>query len=345
MVFCTLPVTHTELSPLCCVQVKAFQGRNMNSSGNYWTRFIGYREKYPLTVSLFRKMKFKEAFEEIADVVKELSRKYSSSDLKVHLEEILLNRHELRLKNWTPIHHAFFGAVFELSMYKDRDPFLLDKCERYQSFLLDKLGNNKKGVRALRKDLGNCENFQKGIFFEMEADVLLAKITDPPQELRKKLKGNSDKDVDFVGSWNGKALNFEIKSLTESPKYLAKGCEQIDGIAVGSVGWEIFLQDRRKRIKDILAYEAIKKFEPGANNFVVMPDADRSHTESEQLKCTIRDLVADDLGISEKILAVIMYQTVLTDEKPANRRAIMAKVGDCPSWVDDFVKAFRSAEA
>lgn len=314
----------------------------MNSSGNYWKRFIGYRERYPLTVCLFRKTRFDAAFKEIAYLQEELSTKYSNSDSKVHLEEILLNRDERRLKNWTPIHHAFFGAVFELSIYKDRDPFLLDKCERYQSFLLDKLGNDEKGVRALRKDLGNCENFQKGIFFEMEADVLLAKITIPPQGLRKKLKGNSDKDVDFVGSWNGKALNFEIKSLTKSPKYLVKGSEQIDGI---TVGWEHFLHDRRKRIKDILADEAIKKFEPGANNFVVMPDADRLQTESEQLKCTIRDLVADDLGISEKILAVIMYRTGLTDEKPENRRAIMAKVGACPSWVDDFVKAFRSAEA
>jgi hypothetical protein len=293
-------------------------------------------------VSLFRKTKFEEAFEEIADVVKELSRKYSSSDLKVQLGEILLNRHEFRLRNWTPIHHAFFGAVFELDTYKDRDPFLLEKYERYLSFLSDKFGNDKKGVKGLKKELGIFENFQRGTFFEMEADVLLAKITDPPQELRKKVKGNSKDDVDFVGNWNGKALNFEIKSLTESPKYQAKGSVQIGG---NRVGWLHFLHDRRKRIKDILADEAIRKFEPGANNFVIMPDADRLPTKLEELECTIRDLVASNLGISEKIIAVIMYRTDLLIERPWNRRAIVAEVGTCPNWVNDFVKAFRSAEA
>lgn len=306
------------------------------------TNFIEYREKYHLTVSLFSKTKFKEAFDEIDEESKKLSRRYSSCDFKVHLGEILLNRHEVRLKNWTPIHHSFFGAVFELDTYKDRNPFLLEKCERYLSFLSNKSWKDKKGVKGLKKELRTFENFQKGSFFEMEADVLLAKITDPPQEFHQKLRENSKDDVDFVGHWNGKALNFEIKSLTESPKYLAKGSEQIDG---NRIGWKHFFHDRSKRIKDILAHESIKKFEPGANNFVVIADADLLPTKSEELKCTIRDLVAGDLGISKIILAVIMYRTGLCTEKPENQRAIIKKVGDCPCWVNDFIKAFRSAVA
>lgn len=326
-----------EFRQLCCILGKAFKETKMNSPRNYWKRFIAYREKYPLTVSLFGETNFQKAFKEIGDVLEELSGKHSDSDSKMYLGEILLNR-------WTPIHHAFFGAVFELETYKDRDPFLLEKCERYQLFLFDKLGNEKRGVKGLRKDLGNFENFQKGIFFEMEADVLLAKITSPPQELRKQVKANSRRDVDFVGIWNGLVLNFEIKSLTESPKYLAKGSKEIDGIGGISIGWSTFVQDRRKRIKDILAEEVMRKFELGANNLVVMPDADRLPTESKELECVIQDLVTSDSEISERILAVMMYRTGLLIEKPWNRRSIMVKVGSCPNWVNDFFRAFCSTD-
>ena len=295
-----------------------------------------------MTVSLFGEAKFKEAFDEMIDVVKRLTGKYSSSEFEPHLAEILLNRGEIRLRNWTPIHHSLFGAVFELDTYKDQDAFLLEKCERYLSFLSDKLWKDKKGVKGLKKDLRNFENFQKGTFFEMEADVLLAKITNPPQEFRKKVRANAKDDVDFVGNWNGKVINFEIKSLTESPKYLAKGSEEING---NKVGWKLFLHDRSNRIKDMLVYDTIKKFESGANNFVVIADADLLPTKSEELKCTIRDLLASDLGISKYILAVIMYRTSLCIEKPENQRAIIARVAACPPWVNDFFQAFQSAVA
>jgi hypothetical protein len=314
----------------------------MNSSEEYKMRFARYMKKYPLTVSLFRKTKLEEAFGEVADVMTMLGREHSGDYLKVKLGEILLNRDELRLRHWTPIHHAFYGAVFKLETYKDKEPFLLEKCERYLSFLGETFGENENGVGDLKRELRDNNNFQRGIFFEMEADVLLAKSTRPPQGLRKKLKKKSNKDVDFVGTWHGKALNFEIKSLTESPKYLAKGSEQTEII---EITWMYFEHDRRKRIKDILVDEAIPKFEPGANNFLVIPDAGLIATNREELDCVIQDLRASDLEISRTILAVIMYRTGLLNEGPENQRAIMAKVGDCRDWVQEFSKDFCSAEA
>ena len=314
----------------------------MDGSTNYWMKFIDSREKYKLTLSLFRDAKYEEAFCEIDEVEKELSKNYSRLDLEVKLVEILLKRDEnIYLKYWTPIHLPFFGEVFNLHRYKESNP-PLEKCQKYLLFLADIFREDKKGFNTLKRNLGDNKGFQKGIFFEMEADVILAKSTFPPHKLNQIIKPDSKKDVDFVGKWNEMVSNFEIKSLTRSPKCLGKDCVRIYD---HNISIEYFKQDRRNRIKGLLL-DAIEKFESGANNFVIIPDADRLPTEVEHLEYVIEKLVNNNSEVADKILAVIMYRTdFLQDQKPHNRCATISKVRPCPGWVDDFFKAFCSAEA
>lgn len=317
---------------------------NCDQSGrkNCQERFDELIKSYPHTVRLLNKGKLAASFEELLCFSAALSQKYPVDDVKIEIGEILLNRQDtFKLKYWTELHHPIFGIVLELETYKQQQPFLLTKCEKYLGSIERILGNTFAGVKALEKELSDSVSFEKGMFFELEADVLLLSILSEPYFLKKVVRqSSSGKNVDLIGNWQGKSLKFEVKSLCRSPKKNKTESATINGHKISGY---TFKQNRERAIKDILL-RASEKFDEGDFNFIVIPDADVAPEYIGNFKCAIEELISDYPWICEKITAVITYRTDFDLVNPCNKSAEVIKISPCLSWMDAFLHDFRNCE-
>jgi hypothetical protein len=316
---------------------------NCDQSGrkNYKERFDQVIKSYPHTVRLLNKGKLAASLEELLFFCTSLSQKYSADGVKIEIGEILLNRQDtFKLKYWTELHHPIFGLVFELETYKQQQPFLLTKCEKYLGSIERILGNTFPGVKALKKELSDSVSFEKGMFFELEADVLLLSILSEPYFLKKVVRQSPcGKDVDLIGNWHGRSLKFEVKSLCRSPKKNKTESATINGHKISGYTFE---QNRERAIKDIIL-RASEKFDKGDFNFIVIPDADIAPEYIGNFKCAVEGLISYYPWICEKITAIITYRTDFDLVNPCNKSAEVIEMGPRLSWVDAFLHDFRNS--
>jgi hypothetical protein len=304
-------------------------------------RFEQIINSYPHTISLFKRNELVEIFKELFSSWVTLSRTYEKDFVRIKIGDILLKRAEASIfkrKPWHKLYHPIFGTVFELKTYENEPPFLLTKCEKYLGTIEKAFGKAFRGIGTFKKELKSGDQFMNGSFFELEADVLLLSILNKPYFLKKKaVEGMNESDVDFIGNWCGKSLNFEVKSLSHSSKTIRKESVLLDGC---EISYEFFKQDRKGRIKDILV-EASKKFREGDYNFLIIPDADRATEPVDSFESAVKGLNSGNAEISQKIVSVITYRTDFDSKKPWNKDATLIEVGLCPPWIDNFLDAFR----
>jgi len=306
------------------------------SREHFRKRFEHVIKSYPHSISLFKKSELNKIFNELFSLWAILSQTCETELVRVKIDT-LLNREDASIFGQIPSHklyHPIFGTVFELETYKNEPSFCLTKSETYLDKIDKVLGKDYPGVGTLKKELKNGNQFMKGSFFELEADVLLLSILNKPYSLKEKVvKGVNQSNVDFIGNWNKNSINFEVKSLCHTGKIIKKG-------SVLEIPYVIFEQARKDSISGILL-KASKKFMEGYYNFVIIPDGDYQSEPIDSFKSAVKGLSSGNPEIFKKIVSVITYRTDFDLKEPLNRDATLIEVGPCPPWIDTFLDAFR----